>query len=97
MRLWYNGQNPHTALLVLTTFNQARLYNLTGDVSAKFTFTIQQPESSFLEEDETVRYQTTYQELVPKVLRSIFFPMVSSLMCSNFVMFPITERVALVR
>nr|XP_037272977.1 ATP-binding cassette sub-family A member 17-like [Rhipicephalus microplus] len=30
--------------------------------------------------------------MLPKILRSIFFPLISSLMCGNFVMFPIAER-----
>ncbi|KAH9371289.1 hypothetical protein HPB48_022527 [Haemaphysalis longicornis] len=36
--------------------------------------------------------QNTYHELLPKVIRSVVFPLCSSLMCSNFVLFPIAER-----
>ncbi|KAL1423936.1 hypothetical protein MTO96_020729 [Rhipicephalus appendiculatus] len=48
-------------------------------------------------EDENEESQDTYRELLPKVLRSIFLPLASSLMCSNFVLLPIAERVQLVK
>ncbi|KAL1475763.1 hypothetical protein MTO96_037046 [Rhipicephalus appendiculatus] len=99
--LWYNGQIQHTAPLAVTLYNTARLRNVTNDANADFTFEVTArgyeelhaaagSGSGVLEED--IRNQNTYRTLLPKVLRSIFFPLVSSLMCSNFVIFPTAER-----
>ncbi|XP_049520051.1 phospholipid-transporting ATPase ABCA3-like [Dermacentor silvarum] len=93
--LWYNGQIQHTALLVMTLFNNARLRNATGLESAQFSVDVTVPATgpSAAGETETGRdSQLTYREVLPKVLRSIFFPLVSSLMCSNFVLLPVAER-----
>ncbi|KAL1481649.1 hypothetical protein MTO96_034320, partial [Rhipicephalus appendiculatus] len=99
--LWYNGQIQHTAPLAVTLYNTARLRNVTKDANADFTFEVTArgyeelhaaagSGSGVLEED--IRNQNAYRTLLPKVLRSIFFPLVSSLMCSNFVIFPTAER-----
>ncbi|XP_049522545.1 LOW QUALITY PROTEIN: phospholipid-transporting ATPase ABCA3-like [Dermacentor silvarum] len=100
--LWYNGQIQHTAPLITTAYNNARLRNVTGDADATFSFDVTAPRPEKNEtvvklgvssdEAEHIRSQNTYRVLLPKVLRSIFFPLVSSLMCSNFVLFPIAER-----
>ncbi|XP_065309368.2 phospholipid-transporting ATPase ABCA3-like isoform X2 [Dermacentor albipictus] len=100
--LWYNGQIQHTALLITTAYNNARLRNVTGDDDATFSCDVTAPRPAKNEtvvklgvssdESELIRSQKTYRVLLPKVLRSIFFPLVSSLMCSNFVLFPIAER-----
>ncbi|KAK8757457.1 hypothetical protein V5799_004908 [Amblyomma americanum] len=93
--LWYNGQIQHSALLTVGAYNDARLRNITGVEGAQFTFDVTDTgnvASATREEGEFVDSQNTYREILPKVLRSIFFPLVSSLMCSNFVLFPIAER-----
>ncbi|KAL1427722.1 hypothetical protein MTO96_017158 [Rhipicephalus appendiculatus] len=100
--LWYNGQIQHTAPLITTAYNNARLRNVTGDDEATFSFDVTAPRPPKNKtvvklgvskaESEQIRSQNTYRVLLPKVLRSIFFPLVSSLMCSNFVLFPIAER-----
>ncbi|XP_070378311.1 phospholipid-transporting ATPase ABCA3-like isoform X1 [Dermacentor albipictus] len=103
--LWYNGQIQHTAPLVMTAFNTARLRNITKDFKAKLSFNVVAPPrqvqghgvSSSKAESEQLRSQNTYREVLPKVLRSVFLPLVSSLMCSNFVLFPIAERALLVK
>ncbi|KAH6926302.1 hypothetical protein HPB50_016485 [Hyalomma asiaticum] len=99
--LWYNGQIQHTALLAMTAFNRARLRNITKSVNAKLTFAVvsapRRTSSSPKHESELILSQNTYREVLPKVLRSIFLPLVSSLMCSNFVLFPIAERALLVK
>ncbi|KAH6921804.1 hypothetical protein HPB50_005003 [Hyalomma asiaticum] len=96
--LWYNGQIQHMAPLLLALYNTARLRNVTNITTAEFGLDVT---SRGTEEDrgsmttgsvEDVRTQRTYRMLLPKILRSIFFPLVSCLMCSNFVMFPIAER-----
>ncbi|XP_037529062.2 ATP-binding cassette sub-family A member 2-like [Rhipicephalus sanguineus] len=99
--LWYNGQIQHTAPLAVTLYNTARLRNVTNDANADFTFEVTARGSEELHaaagsgsgvREEDIRSQNTYRTLLPKVLRSIFFPLVSSLMCSNFVIFPTAER-----
>ncbi|KAL3214651.1 hypothetical protein MRX96_051446 [Rhipicephalus microplus] len=99
--LWYNGQIQHSAPLAVTLYNTARLRNVTNDASADFTFEVTARGSEELHAAmgggpgvlaEHIRSQNTYSTLLPKVLRSIFFPLVSSLMCSNFVIFPTAER-----
>ncbi|KAH7941000.1 hypothetical protein HPB49_009177 [Dermacentor silvarum] len=101
--LWYNGQIQHTAPLVMTGFNSARLRNITKSATAKISFNVAAPPrhgkgvSSTKAESEQIRSQNTYREVLPKVLRSVFLPLVSSLMCSNFVLFPIAERALLVK
>ncbi|KAK8775884.1 hypothetical protein V5799_030769 [Amblyomma americanum] len=98
--LWYNGQIQHMAPLVTRLYNTARLRNITNVATAEFTFDVTsrgiEEEREAVEhasrESESIRSQNTYRTLVPKILRSIFFPLVSSLMCSNFVLFPISER-----
>ncbi|CAN8004388.1 unnamed protein product, partial [Ixodes hexagonus] len=95
--LWYNGEDPHAALLALSAFNTARLRNLTQDPKADIAFSVRARASVDASEDEHLEQQNTYRDVLPKVLRSIFFPMVSSLMCSNFVIFPITERMTQVK
>nr|XP_037273142.1 ATP-binding cassette sub-family A member 3-like [Rhipicephalus microplus] len=99
--LWYNGQIQHTAPLAVTLYNTARLRNVTNDASADFSFEVTARGSEELHAAmgggpgvlaEHIRSQNTYSTLLPKVLRSIFFPLVSSLMCSNFVIFPTAER-----
>ncbi|XP_037529093.2 phospholipid-transporting ATPase ABCA3-like [Rhipicephalus sanguineus] len=98
--LWYNGQIQHLAPLVLGLYNTARLRNVTKDDSADFIFEV----TSRGVKDAQVAQRDTpgmldhasggsqYRVVLPKVLRSIFFPLVSSLMCSNFVIFPTAER-----
>ncbi|XP_049513422.1 phospholipid-transporting ATPase ABCA3-like [Dermacentor silvarum] len=97
--LWYNGQIQHMAPLVLRLYNTARLRNVTNVETAEFDFDVTSrgievehgaATQASLEED--VRSHNAYRSMLPKFLRSIFFPLVSSLMCSNFVFFPITER-----
>ncbi|EEC04726.1 ABC transporter, putative [Ixodes scapularis] len=88
-----SGHNPHAGLLVLVAYNTARLRNLTGNPRSRMTFSVRANPVALIEEDEAEQNQNTYREVMPKILRSILFPMVSSLMCSNFVIFPITERV----
>ncbi|KAL3212532.1 hypothetical protein MRX96_007948 [Rhipicephalus microplus] len=101
--LWYNGQIQHTAPLVLTAYNRARLRNITKRADADFSVgVVSAPpanvsSTSSKGESELIRSQNTYREVLPKVLRSIFLPLVSSLMCSNFVLFPIAERALLVK
>ncbi|KAL3184519.1 hypothetical protein MRX96_031807 [Rhipicephalus microplus] len=105
--LWYNGQIQHTAPLITTAYNNARLRNVTGNDEATFSFDVTAPRphenktginlGAPKAESEQIRSQNTYRVLLPKVLRSIFFPLVSSLMCSNFVLFPIAERALLVK
>ncbi|KAH8029524.1 hypothetical protein HPB51_001249 [Rhipicephalus microplus] len=104
--LWYNGQIQHTAPLAVTLYNTARLRNVTNDASADFSFEVTARGSEELHAAmgggpgvlaEHIRSQNTYSTLLPKVLRSIFFPLVSSLMCSNFVIFPTAERALQVR
>ncbi|XP_037583010.2 ATP-binding cassette sub-family A member 17-like [Dermacentor silvarum] len=99
--LWYNGQIQHTAPLVVTLYNTARLRNVTNDAAADFTFELTARGSEELHAaagsgsgvlEEDIRSQNTYRTILPKVLRSIFFPLVTSLMCSNFVIFPTAER-----
>ncbi|XP_077524131.1 phospholipid-transporting ATPase ABCA3-like [Amblyomma americanum] len=104
--LWYNGQIQHTALLTMSVYNDARLRNVTGVGDAKFTFDVVAPPrvkvhrararatgaAESVDESEHISSQNTYRVLLPKVLRSVFFPLVSSFMCSNFVLFPIAER-----
>ncbi|KAH8032391.1 hypothetical protein HPB51_024520 [Rhipicephalus microplus] len=100
--LWYNGQIQHLAPLVLNLFNTARLRNVTKDESADFIFEVtsrgvtdaqvaQHSRSGMMIDHASGSSQ--YRVVLPKVLRSIFFPLVSSLMCSNFVIFPTAERV----
>nr|XP_054932394.1 phospholipid-transporting ATPase ABCA3-like [Dermacentor andersoni] len=98
--LWYNGEIQHVALLVLTLFNNARLRYVSGKNDALFNFevTVLDYGVNIAADDvEEEKSPGAYRELLPKVLRSIFFPMVSSLMCSNFVLFPITERASQVK
>ncbi|KAK8768076.1 hypothetical protein V5799_005143 [Amblyomma americanum] len=98
--LWYNGQIQHTAPLVMRLYNTARLRNITGVKTAEFVFEVSSrgaEDRHLLGEEvglekEQISSQNTYRTVLPKVLRSIFFPLVSSLMCSNFVLFPTTER-----
>ncbi|XP_077523535.1 phospholipid-transporting ATPase ABCA3-like [Amblyomma americanum] len=103
--LWYNGQIQHTALLTMSAYNDARLRNVTAVADAQFTFDVTAPPRAKVrsgviratgaesdDESEHIRSQNTYRVLLPKVLRSVFFPLVSSFMCSNFVLFPIAER-----
>ncbi|KAK8759842.1 hypothetical protein V5799_028892 [Amblyomma americanum] len=96
----------HTALLTMSVYNDARLRNVTGVGDAKFTFDVVAPPrvkvhrararatgtAESVDESEHISSQNTYRVLLPKVLRSVFFPLVSSFMCSNFVLFPIAER-----
>ncbi|XP_075538376.1 phospholipid-transporting ATPase ABCA3-like isoform X2 [Dermacentor variabilis] len=92
--LWYNGDIPHCALIITTMYNMARLKYLTGIHDAVIRFQVKQLDyGSKVAEDENVKSQNTYRDLLPKVLRSIFLPLASSLMCSNFVLLPIAERV----
>ncbi|KAL1425910.1 hypothetical protein MTO96_018746 [Rhipicephalus appendiculatus] len=101
--LWYNGQIQHTAPLVLSAYNRARLRNITKLADADFSVGVvlappaNVSSTSSKGESELIRSQNTYREVLPKVLRSIFLPLVSSLMCSNFVLFPIAERALLVK
>ncbi|KAK8762449.1 hypothetical protein V5799_026285 [Amblyomma americanum] len=108
--LWYNGQIQHTALLTMSAYNDARLRNVTAVADAQFTFDVTAPPRAKVrsgviratgaesdDESEHIRSQNTYRVLLPKVLRSVFFPLVSSFMCSNFVLFPIAERALQVR
>ncbi|XP_037561215.2 retinal-specific phospholipid-transporting ATPase ABCA4-like [Dermacentor silvarum] len=97
--LWYNGEIQHMALLVLTLFNNARLRYVTGKADALLSFDVTALEYGVdvAGEEEGKESLGTYRQLLPKVLRSIFLPMVSSLMCSNFVLFPITERASQVK
>ncbi|XP_042145265.1 ATP-binding cassette sub-family A member 2 [Ixodes scapularis] len=95
--LWYNGEGPHAGLLALSAFNTARLRNLTQNPTATMVFSVKAHPSVKRDENELVKQQNTYREVMPKVLRSIFFPMVSSLMCSNFVIYPVIERVTQVK
>ncbi|KAL3212790.1 hypothetical protein MRX96_007841 [Rhipicephalus microplus] len=99
--LWYNGQIQHLAPLVLNLFNTARLRNVTKYESADFIFevtprgvmdaqVVQRSHSGMMIDHASGSSQ--YRVVLPKVLRSIFFPLVSSLMCSNFVIFPTAER-----
>ncbi|XP_037498748.2 ATP-binding cassette sub-family A member 2-like [Rhipicephalus sanguineus] len=97
--LWYNGQIQHMAPLVLGLYNTARLRNVTNVTTAEFGFDVTSRGSEEERDgaatksiEEDIRSQSTYRMMLPKILRSIFFPLVSSLMCSNFVMFPIAER-----
>ncbi|KAH7962532.1 hypothetical protein HPB52_016719 [Rhipicephalus sanguineus] len=95
--LWYNGEIQHMALLVMTLFNNGRLHSVTGESDALFSFEVTVLDGADVGDEEEVASQGAYRQLLPKILRSIFFPMVSSLMCSNFVLFPITERVLQVK
>ncbi|XP_065303387.2 phospholipid-transporting ATPase ABCA3-like isoform X2 [Dermacentor albipictus] len=97
--LWYNGQIQHMAPLVLRLYNTARLRNVTNMETAVFDFDVttgamegERGVGNQASLDEDVHSQNRYRNMLPKYLRSIFFPLVSSLMCSNFVFFPITER-----
>ncbi|KAH6922296.1 hypothetical protein HPB50_012323 [Hyalomma asiaticum] len=98
--LWYNGQIQHMAPLVLGLYDTARLRNVTKDTTAYFLFDVtsrglgdaQLAARSHRGEMGHVARTTQYRTVLPKVLRSIFFPLVSSLMCSNFVIFPTAER-----
>ncbi|KAL3226741.1 hypothetical protein MRX96_024685 [Rhipicephalus microplus] len=91
--LWYNGEIQHMALLVLTLFNNGRLHFITGKTDVLFSFEVTVLDSANVGgEGEHGESHGAYRELLPQILRSIFLPMVSSLMCSNFVLFPITER-----
>ncbi|XP_077560468.1 uncharacterized protein LOC144175241 [Haemaphysalis longicornis] len=101
--LWYNGQIQHVAPLLLGLYNDARLRNVTRVEGAAFTFEVNAQLSNAhssatvgdtekAAEREHINSQNAYRELLPKVLRAIFLPLVSSLMCSNFVLFPISER-----
>ncbi|KAH6923179.1 hypothetical protein HPB50_024602 [Hyalomma asiaticum] len=99
--LWYNGQIQHTAPLAVTLYNTARLRNVTNDANADFVFEVTARGSEEHHavagsgsgvKEEDLRSQNNYRTILPKVLRSIFFPLVSSLMCSNFVIFPTAER-----
>ncbi|XP_077512882.1 ATP-binding cassette sub-family A member 7-like [Amblyomma americanum] len=91
--LWYNGEIRHGAPLLMTLYNEARLQYVTGLDDAVFRFEVKELDyGSHAPEDENTVKQSVYREVLPKVLRSIFLPMVSSLMCSNFVLFPISER-----
>ncbi|XP_064476871.1 retinal-specific phospholipid-transporting ATPase ABCA4-like [Ornithodoros turicata] len=90
--LWYNGQNPHAAILVVHVFNTALLRNLTDDPSVNFNLEVVAFAPKPEDEDER-QFHRTYADVVPKVLQSIFFPMISSLMCSSFVVYPVMERV----
>ncbi|XP_077534435.1 phospholipid-transporting ATPase ABCA3-like [Haemaphysalis longicornis] len=100
--LWYNGQIQHVAPLVLTLYNNARLRNVTGSADAYFSFDVTAPVASYFEQKtavdegpeekkDSIDIDST-RDMLPKVLRSIFFPLSSSLMCSNFIMLPIGER-----
>ncbi|XP_064476304.1 uncharacterized protein LOC135390539 [Ornithodoros turicata] len=91
--LWYNGQNPHAAILAMHVYNIALLRNLTNDRSAYIQLEIIASSSAAKAEDEDETSRGTYRYVLPKVLRSIFFPMASSLMCSSFIVFPVTERI----
>ncbi|XP_065306442.2 phospholipid-transporting ATPase ABCA3-like isoform X1 [Dermacentor albipictus] len=100
--LWYNGQIQHVAPLVLRLYNTARLRNVTKMATAEFKFSVTSRGSEGVQVMEGGRryqgYNTTssgsqYRTVLRKVLRSIFFPLVSSLMCTNFVIFPTSERV----
>ncbi|KAL1487449.1 hypothetical protein MTO96_046538, partial [Rhipicephalus appendiculatus] len=91
--LWYNGEIQHMALLVLTLFNNGRLHFATNNSDALFSFDVTVLDSADVGGEGGGESHGAYRELLPKILRSIFLPMVSSLMCSNFVLFPITERV----
>ncbi|KAH7967464.1 hypothetical protein HPB49_024992 [Dermacentor silvarum] len=73
---------------------QTRLRYVTGKADALLSFDVTALEYGVdvAGEEEGKESLGTYRQLLPKVLRSIFLPMVSSLMCSNFVLFPITER-----
>ncbi|XP_049270031.1 retinal-specific phospholipid-transporting ATPase ABCA4-like [Rhipicephalus sanguineus] len=96
--LWYNGDIPHCALLITTLYNDALLRYVTGVKDANFRVAVTQLDyGAKVAEDENVKSQNAYRELLPKVLRSIFLPLASSLMCSNFVLLPIAERVHLVK
>ncbi|XP_075524840.1 phospholipid-transporting ATPase ABCA3-like [Dermacentor variabilis] len=98
--LWYNGQIQHAAPLVLRLYNTARLRNVTKMATAEFRFGVTSRGSEDVHVTEGGRhvYDTAsggseYRTVLPNVLRSIFFPLVSSLMCTNFVIFPTSERV----
>ncbi|XP_054925117.1 phospholipid-transporting ATPase ABCA3-like isoform X2 [Dermacentor andersoni] len=99
--LWYNGQIQHAAPLVLRLYNTARLRNVTKMATAEFRFDVTSRGSEDVNVTEGGRRDhaysaasggSEYRTVLPKVLRSIFFPLVSSLMCSNFVIFPTSER-----
>lgn len=96
--LWYNGDIPHCALIITTLYNEARLSYVTGVQDATFRIQVTQLDyGSKVAENENVKSQNAYRDLLPKVLRSIFLPLASSLMCSNFVLLPIAERVLQVK
>ncbi|KAK8774827.1 hypothetical protein V5799_010634 [Amblyomma americanum] len=91
--LWYNGEIQHSALLIMRLFNEARLRYVTGVDDAHLSFDVTELDYGANKDvDEPTRSRDVYRELLPKVLRSIFLPLASSLMCSNFVLFPIAER-----
>ncbi|XP_037555266.2 ATP-binding cassette sub-family A member 2-like [Dermacentor silvarum] len=99
--LWYNGQIQHAAPLVLRLYNTARLRNVTKVATAEFKFDVTSHGLEDVHMTEGGRRNEAgntgssgrqYRTVLPKVLRSIFFPLVSSLMCSNFVIFPTAER-----
>ncbi|KAL1420360.1 hypothetical protein MTO96_024195 [Rhipicephalus appendiculatus] len=97
--LWYNGQIPHMAPLLLGLYNSARLRNVSNVTTAEFGLDVtsrggeeERGGAATPSVEEDIRSQSTYRTMLPSILRSIFFPLVSSLMCANFVMFPIAER-----
>ncbi|XP_077557775.1 uncharacterized protein LOC144173133 [Haemaphysalis longicornis] len=85
----------HSAVLATTLFNNARLRNVTNVGDATFSFDVSTFGLEALPQlDSWNRYSShnKYYQVLPEVLRSIFFPLCSSLMCCAFVLFPIAER-----
>ncbi|XP_077552729.1 phospholipid-transporting ATPase ABCA3-like [Haemaphysalis longicornis] len=82
------------AALVTNLYDNARLKNVTGSKKYRFTFYVTEEALEDVKGEASEQYggQNTYHELLPKVIRSVVFPLCSSLMCSNFVLFPIAER-----
>lgn len=104
--LWYNGQSPHNALLVLNLYHTAVLRKLTGNPAASVVFTnaptsLASPEPvqslvGFFREYELGRAHrsTGYvvHAVVVRVLGALFVPMAVCTHAASFVFFVLAER-----
>lgn len=109
INLWFNGQCPHSALLVLNIYHTAVLQNLTGNRLAYIRLTnapgmfqnvnITDSLLGFFREFELFggeRKRGSYivHAVLVRLLCSVFVPMALCYHAASYVVFPLNERIS---
>lgn len=104
MTLWFNGQSPHAAPLIVNMFHSALLRNLTGRSTSRLVL-LNHPYyngSNGLHNRSKAPFLTTSkhglpegkEEVILEVLKGIFLPLALCFHAASFVTFPIAERIS---